>query len=135
MIGDLRYFLKKLKKPNKEFKRTEHLLCFDFDQINTVSPMKKCKLTIVNDGFWLDEEKFFCFTDIANIENVDTKTRDSNKGSVIKITFFDRSTLCLSMGSYPSRPATLIALVGSTGELYCVLKDKWEESKEKSVSS
>ncbi|MBQ7934908.1 MAG: hypothetical protein IJ333_00945 [Clostridia bacterium] len=131
MIGDLRYFLKKLKKNQKGFKRTLKLFCFEADQINTFSPMEKCKLTITNDGLWLNDEFKDRFCNITKIELIETKIGVSNKGSVIKITSSDHSVQCFSLGGYHFNLSSQLALVMRSNEIFYALKEKWEQNRNK----
>ena len=90
MVGDLRYFFNKLKRPSKkEFVKKYNVLSFKEDEINTFSRMEKCKLTITDNELIIGSDVKYSLKDVTSIQMVDTKVKISNKGLVIKISFSD----------------------------------------------
>lgn len=128
MVGDLRYFFNKLKRPSKkEFVKRYNVLSFKEDEINTFSRMEKCKLTVTDNELIIGSDVKYSFKDVVSIEKIDTKICTSNKGLVIKIAFSDRFVFCFSLGSYHFLPGQSASIL-STMEIYDLLNEKYNKA-------
>ena len=128
MVGDLRYFLKKLRNTQKkEFVKNFNVLSFEEDETNIISKMTKCKLSITDNDITINNDVKYSFKNVTNIEMIDTVVYTSNKGLVIKIFFSDGFVFCFSLGSYhffPGQFATILI----TKEIYDLLNEKWHQN-------
>lgn len=127
MVGDLRYFLKKLRKTPKKFVKNYNVLSFKEDETNIISKMTKCKLSITDNDITINNDVKYSFKNVTNIEMIDTVVYTSNKGLVIKIFFSDGFAFCFSLGSYhflPGQSATILI----TKEIHDLLNEKWHNN-------
>lgn len=116
------------KHQSKQFEKTYKIFRFDVEQIDTFSDMDKLILTVTDNELTFGNKEKYVYTDIKNIELIDTILKTSNKGTVIKITFYNQLIICFSLG-YPfllSKGA--VALNLTTLELYHLLLDKWKQN-------
>ena len=128
MVGDLRYFLKKVKKyTKKEFVKKLNVLSFKENETNIISKMTKCKLSITDNDIIINNDVKYSFKNVTNIEMVDTVVYTSNKGLVIKIFFSDGFVFCFSLGSYHFFPGQFGTIL-ITKEIYDLLNEKWHNN-------
>ena len=128
MIGDLRYFIKKLRKAQKKkFFEKFNVLSFKENETNIISKMSKCKLSITDSDITINNDVKYGFKDVTNIEMVDTVVHKSNKGLVIKIIFSDGFIFCFSLGSYHFLPGQFSTIL-ITKEIYDLLNEKWHNN-------
>ena len=133
MIGDLRYFLKNIKK-HKKFIKKFNVLSFEENEINIISKMTKCKLSITDNDIIIDNNVKYSFKNVTNIEMIDTVVNTSNKGLVIKIFFLDGFIFCFSLGSYHFLPGQF-ATISITKDIYDLLNEKWSNNTRKNSAS
>ena len=128
MVGDLRYFLKKLRNTQKkEFVKKFNVLSFKENETNSISKMTKCKVSITDNDITINNDVKYSFKNVTNIEMIDTIVHTSNKGLVIKIFFSDGYVFCFSLGSYhflPGQSSTIFI----TKEIYDLLNEKWHNN-------
>lgn len=131
MIGDLRWIFKKIKNkfPKNECTKVFKPYVFKHQEINTNSSLKKCVLTINKDGFGVDDEVFFHFKDILNIELIKTIIKISNKGWVVQITLNNSNILCFSFGQPELLSRLYSTNLSNSYDLFLLLSEKWNEAR------